>query len=94
MRVKTGNIAAAFGKGIFAGVAGTAVMTISSTVEMKLQERPGENRLSTAHVGLASSDESSSFCKLRSSASRPSRASATRGGGGSHLPGVRPEQVA
>ena len=45
MRVKTGNIAAAFGKGIFAGVAGTAVMTISSTVEMKLQERPGENRL-------------------------------------------------
>ena len=42
MRVQIGNIAAAFGKGIFAGVAGTAVMTLSSTVEMKLQERPGE----------------------------------------------------
>src|SRR5215211_2172467 len=36
-----------------------------------------------AHVGLASPDESSSFCKLCSSVSRPSRASATRGGGGS-----------
>ena len=37
--MKLGNVAAAFGKGIFAGVAGTAAMTISSTVEMKLRGR-------------------------------------------------------
>ena len=39
MRVKLGDVAAAFGKGIFAGVAGTAVMTLSSTIEMKLRGR-------------------------------------------------------
>ncbi len=39
MRVKLGDVAAAFGKGVFAGVAGTAAMTISSTVEMKLRDR-------------------------------------------------------
>ena len=37
--MKLGDVAAAFGKGIFAGVAGTAAMTISSTVEMKLRGR-------------------------------------------------------
>jgi hypothetical protein len=39
MRVKLGDVAAAFGKGIFAGVAGTAAMTLSSTLEMKLRDR-------------------------------------------------------
>src|SRR5215212_7717276 len=43
MPVKLGDIAAAFGKGIFAGVAGTAVMTISSTIEMKLRGRPASS---------------------------------------------------
>ena len=43
MPVKLGSIAAAFGKGIFAGVAGTAVMTISSTIEMKLRGRPASS---------------------------------------------------
>jgi hypothetical protein len=43
MRVNIGDIAAAFGKGIFAGVAGTAVMTISSTIEMKLRGRPASS---------------------------------------------------
>jgi hypothetical protein len=38
--VKLGEVAAAFGKGIFAGLAGTAAMTISSTIEMKLRGRP------------------------------------------------------
>lgn len=33
------NMAAAVGKGLFAGVAGTGAMTISSTVEMKLRGR-------------------------------------------------------
>ena len=35
-----GDIAADFGKGLFAGVAGTAAMTVSSTLEMKLSGRP------------------------------------------------------
>ena len=39
MRVKLGDVAAAFGKGVFAGVAGTSAMTISSTVEMRLRGR-------------------------------------------------------
>ena len=34
-----GDIAANVGKGLFAGVAGTAVMTVSSTLEMKLSGR-------------------------------------------------------
>jgi hypothetical protein len=40
MRVKLGNVASDFGKGIFAGVAGTAAMTLSSTIEMKVRGRP------------------------------------------------------
>jgi hypothetical protein len=35
-----GDVAADFGKGLFAGVAGTAAMTVSSTLEMKLSGRP------------------------------------------------------
>ena len=37
--MKLGDVAAAVGKGLFAGVAGTAAMTASSTVEMKLRGR-------------------------------------------------------
>jgi hypothetical protein len=39
VRVKLADVATAFGKGIFAGVAGTAAMTLSSTIEMKLRGR-------------------------------------------------------
>ncbi len=35
-----GDVAADFGKGLFAGAAGTAAMTVSSTLEMKLSGRP------------------------------------------------------
>ncbi len=35
-----GAMACAAGKGLFAGVAGTAAMTASSTIEMKLRGRP------------------------------------------------------
>jgi hypothetical protein len=38
--VKLGSVATAFGNGIFAGVAGTAAMTLSSTIEMKVRGRP------------------------------------------------------
>ncbi len=41
--MKLGDIAAAFGTGIFAGVAGTAAMTISSTIEMKVRGRPASS---------------------------------------------------
>jgi hypothetical protein len=41
--VKLGKVAGAFGKGIFAGFAGTAAMTISSTIEMKQRGRPASS---------------------------------------------------
>ncbi len=37
--MKLGDVAGAVGKGLFAGAVGTAAMTISSTVEAKLNER-------------------------------------------------------
>ena len=39
MSTRLGDVAAAVGKGLFAGVAGTAAMTVSSTLEMKLRDR-------------------------------------------------------
>jgi hypothetical protein len=39
MTMKTGDVAAAVGKGLFAGLVGTAAMTMSSTVEMKVRGR-------------------------------------------------------
>lgn len=38
-RMKLGDVAADVGKGLFAGVAGTAAMTVSSTLEMKIRGR-------------------------------------------------------
>ena len=35
-----GDVAAAVGRGLFAGCFGTAMMTLSSTIEMKFRERP------------------------------------------------------
>jgi len=37
--MRTGDVAGAVGKGLVAGVAGTALMTLASTIEMKLQGR-------------------------------------------------------
>jgi hypothetical protein len=39
MLMSIGDVAADFGKGLFAGAAGTAAMTVSSTLEMKLSGR-------------------------------------------------------
>ena len=39
MGTTLGDVAANFGKGLFAGLAGTAAMTVSSTLEMKLSGR-------------------------------------------------------
>ena len=41
--MKLGDVAADVGKGLFAGVVGTAAMTVSSTLEMKIRERPGSS---------------------------------------------------
>ena len=37
--MRVGDVAAAVGKGLFAGAAGTAAMTVSSTAEAKLRDR-------------------------------------------------------
>lgn len=39
MSTSLGDVAADFGKGLFAGLAGTVAMTVSSTLEMKLSGR-------------------------------------------------------
>ena len=39
MSTTLGDVAANFGKGLFAGLAGTAAMTVSSTLEMKISGR-------------------------------------------------------
>jgi hypothetical protein len=41
--MKLGDVAASVGKGLFAGVVGTAAMTVSSTLEMKFRGRPGSS---------------------------------------------------
>jgi hypothetical protein len=41
--MRLGDVAAAVGKGLFAGAAGTAAMTVSSTLEMKLRGRPASS---------------------------------------------------
>jgi hypothetical protein len=46
--MKLGDVAAAVGKGLFAGVAGTVAMTASSTIEMKLRGRPASSAPATA----------------------------------------------
>lgn len=43
-----GDIASAIGKGLFAGVVGTAAMTLSSTLEMKLKDRSASDTPSKA----------------------------------------------
>lgn len=46
--MKLGAIAAAVGRGLFAGLAGTAVMTLSSTLEQELRGRPASTAPSDA----------------------------------------------
>jgi hypothetical protein len=48
MSVNVGDVATSVGKGLFAGVVGTAAMTISSTLEMKIRGRPGSSAPSEA----------------------------------------------
>jgi hypothetical protein len=41
--MRLGDVAADVGKGLFAGAAGTAAMTVSSTLEMRIRGRPASN---------------------------------------------------
>ncbi len=41
--MKLGDVAASVGKGLFAGLAGTVAMTVSSTLEMKIRGRQGSS---------------------------------------------------
>ncbi len=41
--INPGQLAAAAGVGLAAGLAGTAAMTVSSTIEMKIRGRPGSS---------------------------------------------------
>jgi hypothetical protein len=63
--MKLGDVAAAVGKGLFAGVAGTAAMTASSTVEMKLRGRGASTtpaRAASKVLGVEPRDEVSEAC--------------------------------
>ncbi len=46
--MKLGDVAADVGKGLFAGAIGTAAMTVSSTLEMKVRGRQGSSAPATA----------------------------------------------
>ena len=64
-----GDVAADFGKGLFAGVAGTAAMTVSSTLEMKLSGRPASETPAQAaeevlHVQPEDEDSEAKFANL------------------------------
>lgn len=60
MAVRLGGVAAAVGKGLAAGVAGTAAMTVSSTLEAKLRGREPSTtpaRAASKVLGVAPVDE-------------------------------------
>lgn len=46
--MSTQSTAGALGKGVLAGLAGTAAMTLSSTIEMRLRERGSSDALAQA----------------------------------------------
>lgn len=58
--MKLGDVAAAFGKGLFAGAAGTVAMTVSSTLEAKLRGRGASStpaQAATKVLGVEPIDE-------------------------------------
>src|SRR5918995_6976662 len=64
-----GDVAANFGKGLFAGAAGTAAMTVSSTLEMKLSgraasETPAQAAEAVLNVEPKDEDSTARFSNL------------------------------
>ena len=51
--MRTGDVAGAVGRGLAAGVAGTALMTLSSTIEMKVQGREASSAPATSPVRIS-----------------------------------------
>ncbi len=69
MNTTLGDVAANFGKGLFAGLAGTAAMTASSTLEMKLSGRgesttPAQAAEAVLDVEPKDEDSESKFSNL------------------------------
>ena len=62
--MKLGEIAASVGKGLFAGVAGTAAMTVSSTLEMKIRDRQASNAPAEAAGKVLGDSEQARFSNL------------------------------
>ena len=65
--MKLGDIAAAVGKGLFAGAAGTAVMTASSTLEAKLRGRGASTtpaQAASKALGVEPKDEASGHVSI------------------------------
>lgn len=69
MSIKLGDVASDFGKGLFAGLAGTVAMTASSTLEMKLSgraasETPAQAAEEVLGVEPKDEDEEARFSNL------------------------------
>ena len=62
--MKLGEIAASVGKGLFAGVAGTAAMTVSSTLEMKIRDRQASDAPAEAAGKVLGDSEQARFSNL------------------------------
>ena len=62
--MKLGEIAASVGKGHFAGVTGTAAMTVSSTLEMKIRDRQASDAPAEAAGKVLGDSEQARFSNL------------------------------
>lgn len=60
-----GNVAAAVGRGLFAGVVGTAAMTVSSTLEMKLRGRAASSAPAVAAAKVLGVEPKDDAAKAR-----------------------------
>ena len=67
--MRTGDVAGAVGRGLLAGVAGTALMTVASTIEMKVQGReastaPADAAAKVLGVEPTGDDEKARFANV------------------------------
>jgi len=63
--MRVGDVAGAMGKGLVAGVAGTALMTLASTIEMKVQGREPSSAPADAAAKVLGVEATSDAAKLR-----------------------------
>lgn len=62
--MRTGDVAGAVGRGLSAGMAGTALMTLSSTIEMKVQGREASSAPADAAAKVLGVDWASGLVML------------------------------